>query len=67
MLDKTPLFFLEGDLDHRDPGGLNRCETHVQVSSGWVLLITAAGLSSHGWERDPTMPQHASPKNDGDL
>ena len=68
MLDnKTPLFFLAGALDHRDPGGPIRYEIHMQVSSGWVLLITVAGVSSIGWDRDPTMPQHASPRNDGDL
>ena len=68
MLDnKPPVFFSAGASHHGDPGGPNGCETHVQVSSGWVLLITVAGLSSRGWDKDPTMPQHASPRNDGDL
>ena len=35
MLDnKPPFFFSVGALDYRDPGGPNRCETHMQVSSG---------------------------------
>lgn len=65
------IFLLGSSLRPRGPGGPNQCETHVQVPSGLVLLITAAGLSSCGWVGTPRClsKQHRnpSPRNDGDL